>query len=91
LLDLGRFSVPWSLTQSVGPLWRGISPSQGRHLHAQDNINTEYTHTDIHAWSWTQHTIPVFERAKTIHGLYRAATVIGYKMPHKNLLWNTNI
>jgi hypothetical protein len=29
-------------------------------------------------------TIPVFERAKTVHALYRAATVIGYfsRYPH---------
>jgi hypothetical protein len=38
LLDLGRFSV--SFTQSVGLLERGISPSQGRYLHAE-NTNTE--------------------------------------------------
>jgi hypothetical protein len=33
LLDLGRFSVSWSFTQSVGLLGREISPSQGRYLH----------------------------------------------------------
>jgi hypothetical protein len=32
-VELGRFSVSRSFTQSVGLLGRGISPSQGRYLH----------------------------------------------------------
>jgi hypothetical protein len=46
---------------------------QGRYLHkAQDNTNTK-------AMSRVgfEHTIPVFEWAKTIYALDRAATVIG--------------
>jgi hypothetical protein len=34
-------------------------------------------HTDIHALSGFEPTIPAFERAKTVHALDRAATVIG--------------
>jgi hypothetical protein len=34
-------------------------------------------HTDVHALSGNEPTIPVFERAKTVHALDRAATVIG--------------
>jgi hypothetical protein len=30
-----------------------------------------------------EHTIPVFERAKTVHALYSAATVIGLSLIHK--------
>jgi hypothetical protein len=37
---LAAFSVS-SFTQSVVLLGRGISPSQGRYLHTQDNTNTE--------------------------------------------------
>jgi hypothetical protein len=57
----------WTLiiTQSVGHLGWGISPSQGRYK------NTEQYKHIINAHS------PVFERAKTVHDLDRAATVIG--------------
>jgi hypothetical protein len=41
LLDFGGFSIPWSFTQSIGILGRGISPSQCRYLHTQDGTNTE--------------------------------------------------
>jgi hypothetical protein len=34
--DLGRFSVPWYFTQSVG-----LSLLQGRYLHTQDSTNAE--------------------------------------------------
>jgi hypothetical protein len=34
-------------------------------------------HTDIDASSGIRPTIPVFERANTVHALDRAATVIG--------------
>jgi hypothetical protein len=36
-------------------------------------------HTDNHALSRIRTHDPAFERAKTIHALYRAATVIGLK------------
>jgi hypothetical protein len=65
LLDLGRFSLPWSFTQSVGFLGQEISQSQGRYLHTgQHQVGFEPT-------------IPVFEWAKTVHALDSAATVIG--------------
>jgi hypothetical protein len=41
------FSVSWSYTQLVGLLGRGISPSQGRYLHAgqhKQNKRTQYRH-----------------------------------------------
>jgi hypothetical protein len=37
---LAAFSVSWSFTQSVGLLWRGISPSQGRYLHTGQHTHT---------------------------------------------------
>jgi hypothetical protein len=52
-----------------------ISPSQDRYIHiGEHKINA---HTDIHALSGIEPTIPAFERAKTVHALDRAATVIG--------------
>jgi hypothetical protein len=45
LLDLGRFSVSWASTQSVGLLGRGISPTW-THRTAQTQNGT---HTGIHA------------------------------------------
>jgi hypothetical protein len=59
-------------TQTVGLLGRRTSPSQGRYLHI------ELTHTQTSMlWMGFEHTIPVFEWAKTVHALDHAATVIG--------------
>jgi hypothetical protein len=41
LLELRRYSVFLSPTQSIGLLGRGISPSQGRYLLTLDITNTE--------------------------------------------------
>jgi hypothetical protein len=72
-LDLGRFfsvfilytvgRTPWTEDQSVA-----------RPLHTQtQNKNTQIFMPRV----GFEHTIPVFERAKTVHALDRAATVIG--------------
>jgi hypothetical protein len=66
-------------SQTVGLLGRMISPSQGRYLNTgQDKhrINT-YTHQTSIPWVGFEPTIPTSERAKTVHDLDRAATVIG--------------
>jgi hypothetical protein len=67
----------------------GISPSQGRYLHTEQKYRIN-THTSIHVYRTNTHiqasmfgvgfepTIPVFERAKMVHALDRAATVIGF-------------
>jgi hypothetical protein len=68
---LASFSVSWSYTQSVGLFGRGISPSKGRCLH------TEQTHRDSMPRVGFEPMIPAFERAKTVHALDGAATVIG--------------
>jgi hypothetical protein len=65
---LAAFSVSWSFTQSVGILGRGISPSQSLYLH---RINTQTSML----LAGFEPTIPVFELAKTVHALDRAATV----------------
>jgi hypothetical protein len=72
LVGFGRFFSFLIYTQSVGLLGRGISQSQGHYLHA------EYTHIETSmTWAGFEPTIPVFELAKTVHALDRAATVIG--------------
>jgi hypothetical protein len=61
-----------NLRHSVGLLGRVISPSQGRYL-----TNTEVPRVVF------EPTIPAFERAKTVHPLDGAATVIGsYPYPY---------
>jgi hypothetical protein len=65
LWTLAAFSVSLSYTQSVGILGRGISPSQGRYL------QTEQPEVGL------EPTISVFEPAKTVHVLDRAAIVFG--------------
>jgi hypothetical protein len=74
---LATFSVSWSLTQSVGLLGRRISLSQGRYLHTgQHKYKSKRTQTSMPQVG-SEPTIPVFERAKTVHALDRVATVIG--------------
>jgi hypothetical protein len=53
--------------------WTGISPSQGRYLHKQKKRKHESM-----PWVGFEPTTPVFEQAKTVHALARAATVIGH-------------
>jgi hypothetical protein len=76
-LGLGRFfSHLIFFIQSVGLLGRGISPSQGRFLHTGQRKQNKRTHTSIPQVG-IEPTISVLERAKTVHVLDRAATVIG--------------
>jgi hypothetical protein len=76
LVDLGRFFTFLIYTQSIGFLGRGISPSQGRYLHAEHYKQNKRTQKSMPR-VWFEPKIPVFERAKTVHVLDRAATVIG--------------
>jgi hypothetical protein len=67
-------------SQTIGRIGRGISPLQGRHLHTAQHKHrvNAHTHTQT-SMSWVEFepTIPVSERAKTVHAVYRAATVSG--------------
>jgi hypothetical protein len=81
---LWLFVGPWPLfsflifTQSVGPLGRGISPSQGRYLHTQDSkTQNECTQTTMPRVGF-EPSVPVFGRAKRVHALDREASVIGF-------------
>jgi hypothetical protein len=64
----------------VGNLGRGMSPSQGRYLHMTTRTQNKSTHTSMPRVG-LQPTIPVFERAETVHSLDRAATVIDVSRP----------
>jgi hypothetical protein len=66
-------------TQSVGLLGRGIKLSQGRYLHTGQHKQNKGTLTSMPRKGF-EPTIPVFERAKTVHDLDRAATVIGKEL-----------
>jgi hypothetical protein len=56
-----------NLRESVGPLGRGMSPSQGRYL-----TQTQNKHKEISMpWVGFETTIPVLERAKIFHTLDR--------------------
>jgi hypothetical protein len=58
--------------------WTGDQPD-ARPLPTQDSTNTEYTHTQTSMPRvGFEPAIPVFEQAKTVHALDRAATVFGY-------------
>jgi hypothetical protein len=75
LVDLGRFFSFLIYTQSLGLLGRGISPSQGLYLYTEQHKQNKRTQTSMPRVG-LEATIPVFERAKTVHSLDRAATVI---------------
>jgi hypothetical protein len=56
-----------------------ISPAQGRYLNTGEHkhrINA-YIHQTFMRWVEFEPTIPASERPKTVHALYRAATVTG--------------
>jgi hypothetical protein len=64
-----------NLRQSVGLLGRGISTLQGRYLHRTAQTQNKSRQTSM-PWMGFELTIPVFEQAKTVRALDRAATVI---------------
>jgi hypothetical protein len=70
LADLGRFIIFLIYKQSVGLLGRGISRSQGRYLYTEQHKCTQTSMPPVGFES----TIPVFERAKTVHVLRKPHT-----------------
>jgi hypothetical protein len=72
---LVAFSVSWSYTQSVGPLGRGISQSQGRYLYPEQRKHRIKGTQTSKPWVGFEPTIPVSERAKTVHVFDGSATV----------------
>jgi hypothetical protein len=73
---LAAFSAFRSFTQSIGLLGRGIRPSQGRYLHIGQHKHRINAQTFMPQVGFDP-TIAVFERAKTVHALDYAVTVIG--------------
>jgi hypothetical protein len=65
-----------SFTQTVGLLGRGISPLQGRYLHTEQHKHRINAHRHP-CLKWESNPHSVFDRARTVHALDRAATVIG--------------
>jgi hypothetical protein len=55
--------------------WTGISSSRGRYLHSTTQTQNKRIQTPMPRVGF-EPTIPVFERAKTVHVLDRAVTVI---------------
>jgi hypothetical protein len=78
LVDFRLFFSFVMYTQTLELLGRGISPSQGRHLHTEQHKQNKRIQTSMPGVGF-EPTIPVFERAKTVHTLDHAATVIGPK------------
>jgi hypothetical protein len=75
LVDLGRFFSFLILTESVWIHGLGISPSQSCSLHTEQHKQNKRTQTSM-PWVGFEPPSPVFERAKMVHALDRAATVI---------------
>jgi hypothetical protein len=73
---LAAFLFPWSSTQSVGFLGRGITPSR-RQLPAHGTVQTKNkrTQTSIPQVVF-EPTTPLFKRSKTVHARVCAATLI---------------
>jgi hypothetical protein len=79
LLGLGRFFRFLILHTVVRTPWTGDQPV-GRHLptHRTTQTQSKRIQTSMPRVGF-EHMIPVFERAKTVHALDRAAIVIGLK------------
>jgi hypothetical protein len=86
LMSLPAHSGPWPLIQfrnhiwqKVGLLRRAISQSQCRYLNTGQHKHrtNAYAHQTSMPWVGFEPTIPASKRAKTVHTLECAATVIG--------------
>jgi hypothetical protein len=77
------FLILWQLIKLLG---RGISPSQACYL--QKTTKKNRLHVDKYPCFELgfEPTIPVFERAKTVHALDRAAAEIGSRVTQREIL-----
>jgi hypothetical protein len=73
LLDLSRFSVSLSFTQSVGLLGGGSARRKAA-TYTQHNTENKRTQTSVPSVGF-EPTIPALERAETAYASDRAATV----------------
>jgi hypothetical protein len=77
LLHLGRFFISLILYTVGRTPWTGDQPvARPLPTHRIAQTQNKRTQTSI-SWVGFEPTIPAFERAKTIHALDRAATVVG--------------
>jgi hypothetical protein len=77
LLSLGRF-FSYLTFYTVGRTpWMGDQPVERLPTHRRAQTQNKRTQTSMSQVGF-EPTIPVCERAKTVHALERAATVIGY-------------
>jgi hypothetical protein len=81
LVDPGPCFSFLSYTQSVGLLGLVVSPSLGRYLHTEQYKQNKRIRTSMPLVGF-EPTILVFEGAKTVHALHRAAAVITILMLH---------
>jgi hypothetical protein len=75
LVGIDGFFSFLTYTQSAGILGRGISLSQGRYPNPEQQKQNKRTKTSMPRVGF-EPTIPVFERAKTVHASDKAAIVI---------------
>jgi hypothetical protein len=85
-MALPAHSGPWPLiqfrnhfSQTIGLLWRVISPSQGRYLNTGQHKPTinAYAHRTSMPWVGFEPTIPASEQAKTARLLWSAYNGVG--------------
>jgi hypothetical protein len=98
LVDLGRFFSFLIYTQSVEVLVRGISPSQGRYPHTEQNKHRINAHTDIHVLSGIRTHDPSARTSEDSSCLRRRGhcdrhfcLYLGKFSYSANLKWNMNI
>jgi hypothetical protein len=91
LLGFGRF-LSFLIPYTVGRIpWAGDQPV-ARPLPTKRTTQTQNKRTlTSMPWVGFEPTIPAFKRAKTIHALHRAATVIGLKHHYWTVLWNVRV
>jgi hypothetical protein len=70
------FIILYRASRTLG---RGISPSQGRYLHAGQHKQNKRTQTLMSRVGF-ENKIPVFERTKIVHALDCTGTVIGVRL-----------
>jgi hypothetical protein len=63
----------------------GTSPSQGRYVHTEQQKENKYTETSMPLVGF-EPTIPLFQRANTVHALDRVATVIETETNYTHLI-----
>jgi hypothetical protein len=82
------FLIPYSYTQSVRLLGRGISSPQGLYLNIRYHRQNKHTQTSAPRVEF-EPTISAFGRVKTNHASDRAATAIGNKISYIELKLTT--